>query len=156
MEMTSDSEIPQQLRVARLVPISDLSPEIPEPTLRAVRGIVTITWPYNSVKGSFAFILAEPDFRLRRNRGQARVNFTGLAAKALGECGLGGNDEIYLSLDGAEWEPEEVKKPQSLPGTGINWQLKFSNKLLLHVSMPTACSLSERSADSLGNIGRSP
>lgn len=136
MELHNGSEIPRQLEIARTTPICDLSPEIPDPASRAVRGIVTITWPYNSVKNSFAFILAEPDFRLRRNRGQVRVNFTGPAARALGECGLGGSDEIYLSLDGAEWEPEEVKKRQSLPGAGIEWQLRFSNKLLLQVSMP--------------------
>lgn len=135
MEMANVSENPHQLEIAIPTPISDLSPQISEPASRAVRGIVTITWPYNSVKSSFAFILAEPDFRLRRNRGQVRVNFTGSIAKTLGECGLGGNDEIYLSLDGAEWEPEETKKRQSLPGTGIDWQLKFSNKLLLQVSM---------------------
>lgn len=135
MEMTIDPDVPEKLKVAKPAAISDLNPDISDPASRAVRGIVTITWPYNSVQQTFAFILAEPDFRRRRNKGQVRVNFTGSAAKVLGESGLGGSDEVYLSLDGAEWEPEETKKRQSLPGAGIDWQLKFSSRVLLQVSI---------------------
>ena len=142
MEATSHSELPQQLEAAKKTSISDLSPDLQELPTRAVRGVVTITWPYNSVKNSFAFILAEPDFRLRRNKGQVRVNFTGPAAKTVGECGLGGNDEICLSLEGADWVPEETKKRQSLPGAGIDWQLKFSHKLTLQVSAPSLLTMS--------------
>ena len=49
------------------------------------------------------------------------------------ESGLSSSDEVLVSLDGAEWEPEQVKKRQSLPGAGVDWQLKFSEKLLLQV-----------------------
>lgn len=116
-------------------PIAVLSPDLLNAPKRTVRGVVTITWPYNSVKGTFAFILAEPDYRLRRTNGQVRINFTGSSAQAAGESGLSSGDTILLSLDGAEWETEETKKRQSLPGAGIDWQLKFSEKLLLQVTL---------------------
>ncbi|RYP51354.1 hypothetical protein DL768_003282 [Monosporascus sp. mg162] len=131
----NDSGMPPQLRLSRQTPISALTPDISDPASRVVRGIVTVTWPYNSVKNTFAFILAEPDYRLRRKRGQIRVNFTGSAARALGECGLGGNDEVYLSLDGAEWEPENAKRRQSVPGAGVDWKLRFCEKLLLQAHL---------------------
>ncbi|KAI1503542.1 hypothetical protein F5X99DRAFT_374644 [Biscogniauxia marginata] len=133
MDLTDTSDPLQNLEAAKQTAIAELAPDLPEPVTRAVRGLVTITWPYNSVKNTFAFILAEPDFRLRRNKGQVRVNFSGAAAKVAGESGLGSNDEVLLSLEGVEWEAEEVKKRQTLPGAGIDWQLRFSDKILLSV-----------------------
>lgn len=138
MDNASTSNPSQQLGAATKTPIADLNPDIPDPATRAVRGVVTITWPYSFVKGTFSFILAEPDYRLRRNRGQIRVNLIGASAKAASESGLSSSDEVLVSLDGAEWELEQVKKRQSLPGAGVDWQLKFSEKLLLQV-MSDAC-----------------
>ncbi|OTB07845.1 hypothetical protein M426DRAFT_8442 [Hypoxylon sp. CI-4A] len=129
------SDLQQQLVTANNTAIADLGPEISEPTSRTVRGVVTITWPYSSVKGTFAFILAEPDYRLRLNKGQARINLSGPSAKAAAESELSGGDEVLISLDGAEWEPEETNRRQSLLATSIDWQLKFSNKLLLQVTL---------------------
>ncbi|KAI0840094.1 hypothetical protein F5Y06DRAFT_263623 [Hypoxylon sp. FL0890] len=124
----------QQLVAAQKTAIADLGPELSDPASRAVRGVVTITWPYSSVNGTFAFILAEPDYRLRRSKGQVRINLSGTSAKAAGESGLSSNDEVLVNLDGVEWV-HEVKKRQSLPGSGIDWQLNFSNKLLLQVTL---------------------
>ncbi|KAI1798869.1 hypothetical protein F4811DRAFT_546890 [Daldinia bambusicola] len=138
MDTTNAPNPPHRLDTASNIAIADLNPEISDPASCAVRGVVTITWPYNSVKGTFAFILAEPDYRLRRNKGQVRVNLNGASAKAAGESGLSSGDEVLLSLDGVEWEPEQVKKRQSLPGAGIDWQLKFSDKLLLQVTLVEA------------------
>ncbi|KAJ8133427.1 hypothetical protein O1611_g204 [Lasiodiplodia mahajangana] len=70
---------------ATTIPIAELSPDVVDPASKAVGGVVTITWPYNKVRGTFALNLAEPDFRLRRNKGQVRVDFTGRAAKAVGD-----------------------------------------------------------------------
>ncbi|KAI1138852.1 hypothetical protein F5Y05DRAFT_382610 [Hypoxylon sp. FL0543] len=125
----------QQLGAAQRTAIADLDPGLSDPAARAVRGVVTITWPYNSVKGTFAFILAEPDYRLRRSRGQVRINLSGASAKAASESGLSSSDEVLVSLDGVEWVHEEVKKRQSLPGAGIDWQLNFSDKLRLQVTL---------------------
>ncbi|KAI0848673.1 hypothetical protein F5Y00DRAFT_238220 [Daldinia vernicosa] len=150
MDTTNASNPLQQLGVANRVAIADLSPEIQDSASRAVRGVVTITWPYNSVKGTFAFILAEPDYRLRRSKGQVRINLNGASAKAAGESGLSSGDEVLVSLDGAEWEPEQTKKRQSLPGAGIDWQLKFSDKLMLQVT------LTETGETKLVNVDRPP
>ncbi|KAI1171824.1 hypothetical protein F4777DRAFT_590960 [Nemania sp. FL0916] len=121
-------------KAAETVPIAELYPDIANPDTKAVGGVVTITWPYNKVKGSFAFTLAEPDFRLRRNKGQVRVDFTGRAAKTAGDCGLGSNDEVLLSLAGAAWEAEAAAdRRRSLPGADLGWRLVFSDKLILRI-----------------------
>ncbi|KAI1326860.1 hypothetical protein F5Y16DRAFT_373612 [Xylariaceae sp. FL0255] len=119
---------------AHATPIAQLSPDLPDPHSKAVHGLVTITWPYNSVKGTFAFNLAEPDFRKRRNKGQVRITFTGRAAKVAGECGLAGNDKVLLSLDGAAWEPEDVDRRQSLPGSELGWKIVFADNFSLKIS----------------------
>ncbi|KAI0166971.1 hypothetical protein GGR52DRAFT_556311 [Hypoxylon sp. FL1284] len=134
MEASIASDASQHLAAATTTAIADLSPTLSETQSRAVRGVVTITWPYNSVKGTFAFILAEPDYCLRRSKGQARINLTGPSAKHAGESGLGSGDTILLGLDGVEWEPQGTKRRQSLPGANIDWQLKFTEKLLLQVT----------------------
>ncbi|KAI0459920.1 hypothetical protein F5B21DRAFT_454707 [Xylaria acuta] len=133
MDSTDAGTPSHSLETARVVPIAELSPDLPDPTTTAVGGVVTITWPYNRVKGTFAFSLAEPDFRLRRNKGQVRINFTGRAAKAVGDCGLGSNDEVLLSLAGAAWETEAANKRRSLPGADLGWKLIFSESLMLKI-----------------------
>ncbi|KAI0381767.1 hypothetical protein F5Y04DRAFT_254301, partial [Hypomontagnella monticulosa] len=135
MDPANTTNPPQQLSSAKIIGIADLGPELLEPASCAIRSVVTITWPYNSVKGTFAFILAEPDYRLRRNKGQVRINLSGSSAKAAGESGLSSGDEVLLSLDSVEWEPEQVKKRQSLPGAGIDWQANFGEKVLLQVTL---------------------
>ncbi|KAK5630986.1 hypothetical protein RRF57_006701 [Xylaria bambusicola] len=133
MDLTNTITSTQLLETAQIIPIAKLYPDLPDPSTKAVGGVVTITWPYNKVKGTFAFNLAEPDFRLRRNKGQVRIDFTGRAAKAVGDSGLGGNDEILLSLEGAAWEAEEVDRRRSLPGSDLGWRLVFSGSLNLRI-----------------------
>ncbi|KAI0106392.1 hypothetical protein GGR51DRAFT_167920 [Nemania sp. FL0031] len=135
MDPTTNTASPplESLETAKVIPIAELCPDIVDPANKAVGGVVTITWPYNKVKGTFAFTLAEPDFRLRRNKGQVRINFTGRAAKVVGDCGLGSNDELLISLAGAAWEAEATNKRRSLPGADIGWKLVFSENLLLRI-----------------------
>jgi len=114
-------------------PIALLSPGIDNQASRVVQGEVTITWPYNRVKNTLAFLLAEPDVLLRRVRGQVRVELHGAAAKAVAECGLGGGDNVKLSLNGVEWAKDE--SPGRIPGARLDWQLQFAEKLVLQVSM---------------------
>ena len=111
-------------------PIAQLSPELP-PVPSAVRGIVTVIWPYSSVNDLFAFILAEPDLRLRRPKGQVRVNLYGPSARAVVASGLSSGDQVLASLEGVEWEPAEANR--RLSGAGLEWQLKFTNKTQLQV-----------------------
>ncbi|KAI1342680.1 hypothetical protein F5Y15DRAFT_373592 [Xylariaceae sp. FL0016] len=131
--MGDNTDLLRKLEVAKRCTIPELNPELPEPATKSVQGVITITWPFSAVNNTFAFILAEPDFRLRRNKGQVRVNLRGAAAKAVGASGLGSNDEVLLSLDGVVWEPEVVKKRQSLPGAGLEWQISFPKNISLSV-----------------------
>ncbi|KAK4138751.1 hypothetical protein BT67DRAFT_476935 [Trichocladium antarcticum] len=112
-------------------PIAQLNPELPDQASRVVRGQVGITWPYNSVTKTAAFLLAEPDVRLRRANGQVRVELHGPSAQAAHECGIGAGDELLLSLDGVEWAKDV--SPGRIPGSRVDWQLQFSQRLVLQV-----------------------
>ncbi|TPX09649.1 uncharacterized protein E0L32_009122 [Thyridium curvatum] len=131
MPATDKSAPAQILATAQQTPIAQLSPDLPAPASRVVRGEVTITWPYNSLKQTLAFLLAEPDVRLRRTKGQVRVELQGPSAKAAAACNLGGGDQLALSLDGVAWAKDQSTARQ--PGSRIEWQLKFTGKLLLEV-----------------------
>ncbi|PTB67939.1 hypothetical protein BBK36DRAFT_1114653 [Trichoderma citrinoviride] len=128
--MASDEIPPNLLRTAEATPIAKLSPAIADAAAVVVEGVVTVTWPYSTVRKSVAFILAERDPLHRRDKGQLRVEFDGAAGKALAGSGLGGGDEVRLSLDGARWEETEASVRR--PGI-LEWQLRFSNRLLLKV-----------------------
>lgn len=114
-------------------PIAQLDPDLSDQLQRVIRGEVTITWPYSTVTKTFAFLLAEPDVRLRRARGQVRIELRGSSAKAASECGIGAGDELLFSLDGAEWAKDE--SPGRIPGSRVDWQLRFNEKLALQVWM---------------------
>ena len=111
------------------VPISQLSPLTPESS--SIQGIVTLIWPYSSSQQSFSFLLVDPDFRLRREKGQARVIFKGPCAHALATAGINSGDEVQLSLLGVSW----VKNGAAiqLPGKSIEWELHFEQRLVLRV-----------------------
>ncbi|KAL6889710.1 hypothetical protein HDV57DRAFT_339313 [Trichoderma longibrachiatum] len=128
--MASDEIPPDLLRTAEATPIAKLSPAIADVDAVVVEGVVTVTWPYSILRKSVAFILAERDPLHRRDKGQLRVEFDGPAGKALAGSGLGGGDEVRLSLNGARWE--ETQASVMRPGI-LEWQLRFSNRLLLKV-----------------------
>ncbi|CAK7235333.1 hypothetical protein SBRCBS47491_009257 [Sporothrix bragantina] len=124
---------------AALIPIAQLNPDLSassNDTPRAVRGEVTIVWPYNSVQRSLAFLLAEPDVRLRRSKGQIRVQLYGASASAVADSGLGGGDEVLLSLAGAGWAKDESSL--KLPGSRVEWQLEFKGRLVLQAKVGEA------------------
>ncbi|KAI1821861.1 hypothetical protein F4861DRAFT_517160 [Xylaria intraflava] len=133
MDRTNGSTPPHSLEATSVIPISHLCPDLRDPSTKAVGGVVTITWPYNAVENTLSFYLAEPDFRLRRQKGQVRIDFTGRVAKAAREFGLGSNDDVLIGLDGVAWEAEVANRRQSLPDAGLGWRLVFSNSLYLRV-----------------------
>lgn len=115
------------------IPIAELSPTLDKPSSKSVKAIVTLTWPYSSATGSVAFLLAEPDFRLRRSKGQVRVQFSGSSAKRIAKAGIASGDEVVLCLDGAEWMRNGAAP--STPGSGVEFELKFTERLLLQVRL---------------------
>lgn len=110
-------------------PIAELSENLEAPATRSIRAIVTLTWPFSSATGSVAFLLAEPDFRLRRSKGQVRVQFSGSSARHIAKAGIASGDEVTICLDGVEWIHDEAEL--STPGRGIEYELKFTERLLL-------------------------
>lgn len=114
---------------SHIIPISQLTPLLSTPA--SINAIITLTWPYSSATGSIAFLLSETDFRNRRTRGQVRVQFAGSSAKNVAKAGLGSGDEVTLSLDGVEWI--EAQDDTAIPGRGLEFELKFREKLHLQV-----------------------
>ena len=133
-------------------PIAQLNPDLPDQASRVVRGEITITWPYNSVTKTLAFLLAEPDVRLRRAKGQIRIVLHGSSAKVASEHGLGAGDELRFSLAGAEWAKDV--SPGRIPGARVDWQLQFNNRLILQVCASAGLLLLLRPNSSLGQIWR--
>ncbi|KAL9591997.1 MAG: hypothetical protein Q9179_007159 [Wetmoreana sp. 5 TL-2023] len=113
------------------VPIAQLNPAI-QALAKAVEGVVTLIWPYSVSKQSFSILLAEPDFRLRRHRGQVRIQFTGSSAKVAARCNLQSGDHVLLNLVGAQWERDETMS--STLGRGIEWELHFAERAVLRTS----------------------
>ncbi|KAL2760670.1 hypothetical protein ACRALDRAFT_2050861 [Sodiomyces alcalophilus JCM 7366] len=112
-----------QLQSGVTTSIAQLNPELSDINSRVIRGAITITWPFSSYRNVAAFVLAEIDFKLRRDKGQVRVEFSGPAAKAIADAGLNSGDEITLSLNGVEWADKDPRAP--LSGEQLDWQLKF-------------------------------
>ncbi|KAF7518509.1 hypothetical protein G7054_g13444 [Neopestalotiopsis clavispora] len=127
----ADDNMDVAKRLENAVPIAQLSPDTPRDS--AVHGMITIVWPFNKVNNSVAFILAEPEARLRLAKGQIRVNCVSASAKAISECGLGSGDKVRLSLEGAEFVANDAKS--RTPGTESEWQLSFSKRLILQAKI---------------------
>ena len=121
------------LAAADPIPIVQLAPALSSPSTRCIRAVVTLIWPYSSSTSILKVLLAEPDFRLRRTRGQVRVQFSGSSARSVFEAGIGSGDEVLLSLDGVDWTKDE--SAGQTPGRSIDWELKFSERLVLKVTI---------------------
>ena len=104
------------------VPIARISPEI-DPGQNRVFGVVTLIWPYSSTDKRLSLLLVEPDFRLRAQRGQVRVFFTGASAKALSKAGIESGDHLSLKLNGVTYGKDHANI--STPGRSIEWNLQF-------------------------------
>ncbi|KUJ17318.1 uncharacterized protein LY89DRAFT_718043 [Mollisia scopiformis] len=121
------------------IPIAQLTPLLVAPATRSIKAVVTLTWPYSSATGSIAFLLSEPDFRLRRTRGQVRVQFAGASAKSIAKAGIASGDEVTLCLDGVEWL--ENQNDAGTPGRGVEVELKFTERLHLQFKQEDASEL---------------
>ncbi|KAL3422933.1 hypothetical protein PVAG01_04680 [Phlyctema vagabunda] len=117
------------IEATKHIPIAQLTPLLVAPSSRSLTAEVTIAWPYSSATDSVSFLLAEPDFRLRRTKGQVRAQFGGSSAKAVAKAGITSGDEVVLCLDGVEWL--NVESTPGTPGRGVDFELKFTERLLL-------------------------
>lgn len=113
-----------------LIHIAELHPELPARDTKQFKAAVTLIWPWSSSQRQFALLLAEPDFRLRRKKGQVRARFSGSSAKALATTGVGIGDEVILSLRGAQFVQEDLV---STPGRSIDWELQYTQTVAVQV-----------------------
>lgn len=113
-----------------LLRISELNPELPALESRQFKAAVTLIWPYSSSARQFALLLAEPDFRLRRKKGQVRARFSGSSAKAIATTGVGIGDEVILSLRGAQFVQEGAV---NTPGKSIDWELSYTQTVVVQI-----------------------
>ncbi|KAL9087269.1 MAG: hypothetical protein Q9165_006763 [Trypethelium subeluteriae] len=114
-----------------VLPIPSLAPSLPSLDAKSFEGVVTLVWPYSSSTGQLALLIVEQDFRLRRNKGQVRVQFNGSSAKAVAQSGIGIGDVVIVGLEGAQWV-QEGKNHVSTPGKSVDWELAYGHRLVLH------------------------
>lgn len=133
------------LQVRSATPIAGLHPGLPDQHVIAVTGEVTLVWPYNSATKSLAFLLADPDVRLRRDKGQVRIQLLGASAKAVADIRLGAGDTVALALDGVEWVKDN--SIVRIPGSRVDWQLQFSEKLILQARIGDQRELKDLNVD---------
>ncbi|KIW99326.1 uncharacterized protein Z519_00989 [Cladophialophora bantiana CBS 173.52] len=111
-------------------PIADLSPSHTEPAAH-ILAQVALVWPYSSSTGTLALLLADPDIRRRKSKGQVKVVFRSGCAREVAKTQVGIGDTVKLALVGCEWK--ETGSVVSTPGRKINWDLEYSTRVLLQV-----------------------
>ncbi|KAJ8108810.1 hypothetical protein OPT61_g7909 [Boeremia exigua] len=112
------------------VHIAALRPNLDALESKQIKAVVTLIWPYSSSQRQFALLLAEPDLRLRRKRGQVRARFSSTSARALAATGVGIGDDVVLSLHGAQFLQDGAV---STPGKSIDWELAYTQTLAVSV-----------------------
>ncbi|KAJ4336377.1 hypothetical protein N0V95_008623, partial [Ascochyta clinopodiicola] len=112
------------------VHIAALRPKLDALESKQIKAVVTLIWPYSSSQRQFALLLAEPDFRLRRNKGQVRARFSSTSARALATTGVGIGDEVVLSLHGAQFVQDGAV---STPGKSLDWELAYTQTVAISV-----------------------
>ncbi|KAI9664230.1 MAG: hypothetical protein M1831_002409 [Alyxoria varia] len=110
-------------------PIANLDQTTDIDPASSIRAVVTLLWPYSSSTRSTSLLCAEPDFRLRKSKGQVRIQFKGAAGKSVAQSAVGIGDSIWLSLEGARWTDENMAA--KTPGHSVEGELLFTRRLIL-------------------------
>ena len=136
--------------MAATIPIAHLEQASHDTGDSTILGVVTLLWPYSSSTRRAAILLAEPDFRLRKSKGQVRIQFAGAAAEAIAQSRISSGDEVRLSLRGAR-RVDAAAGIVSTPGRSVDIELVFKRQLVCEVSLnrihPMRYVLTERAAD---------
>ena len=135
------------------VPIAQLGSQV-NTDGQYVNGLINLVWPYSSSRRESNLLLVEPDFRLRRANGQVRIVFKGASAKAIARANVNSGDSIRLWLDGAQYERAETTI--ATPGKGIEWDLRFYQRLRFRVQKENQEALSVTVDNPTPSPGPSP
>lgn len=125
-------EVSQQTAMEQILPIANLDSSKAVDSRATIKAVVTLIWPYSSSNAKLALLCSEPDFRLRRNKGQVRVQFEKSAAKAVATSRVGIGDTVHLSLEGARWTQDD--HATKTPGKSVDGELLYNRQLRLRVS----------------------
>jgi len=131
MEITNAASRP--LKPFHSVAIPVLVPGQTLPTDRGLDAEVVLLWPYSSSTRRAAILISEHDFRLRRHKGQVRVQLRGPAAQALAESHISIGDHVHIELEGARWADEADRVAVTAPGRAIDGELVFERELHIKV-----------------------
>jgi hypothetical protein len=115
------------------MPISSLEDADRSRPSQAIKGVVTLIWPFSSSARKAAFLLAEPDFRLRNKKGQVRVQLQGAAAVAVARARIAIGDQLALCLAAAKWVQQEPGL--GTPGKSVELELLYRNAIVLEVGI---------------------
>ncbi|KAG0633197.1 hypothetical protein HOY80DRAFT_1141601 [Tuber brumale] len=113
---------------SKQVPLASLAPGIHDNEPEFFVAIISLLWPFSPSSSSLSILASEKDFRLRKNRGQVRINFKGLAASAVDQTKLQIGDRVIISLEGAEFQPLDDATERDVP-----WVVMYSTRLAMKV-----------------------
>ncbi|GAB7342750.1 hypothetical protein MBLNU457_g0895t1 [Dothideomycetes sp. NU457] len=118
----------------QMTSIPSLTPSAPLPS-SSIEAVVSLVWPYSSRTHSYALLLSDPDFRLRYQRGQVRVVFTGAAGRAIARHRVGTGDKVVLDLSGGKWlgNGDEGLATVRTPGKSVEGEIGFEDALQMKV-----------------------
>ncbi|CAZ81201.1 unnamed protein product [Tuber melanosporum] len=119
----TDSSLP-----SKQVPLASLAPGTYDNEPGFFVAIISLLWPFSPSSSSLSILASEKDFRLRKNRGQVRVNFTGLAASVVDQTKLQIGDRVIISLEGVEFQPLDDATERDVP-----WVVVYSTRLAMKV-----------------------
>ncbi|RPB03550.1 hypothetical protein L873DRAFT_1669908 [Choiromyces venosus 120613-1] len=128
---------------SKQVPLASLAPGAPDNEPEFLVAIISLLWPFSSSSSSLSVLASEEDFRLRKNRGQVRINFKGLAASAVDQTKLQIGDRVIISLEGAEFQPLEDATERDVP-----WVMVYSSRLAMKVNTASGWSTINITPDS--------
>ena len=112
-----------------LCPISELSPDVAA-SIRYIKGVITLLWPYAQSQGRMGFLLAEADFRIRAANGQVNIRAVGPSARALAAAGITVGDDLEITLLDPRFVENRNHKAGSAGGKNVAWDLEFDRRLI--------------------------
>lgn len=114
---------------SRQLPLASIAPGVADLEPLFFVATISLIWPFSASSSHLSILACEEDFRLRRSRGQLRVNFNGPSASAVDATGIQIGDSVSLSLEGAEFETLEDATERDIP-----WAVTFSSRLIMKAS----------------------
>ena len=120
---------------SKQVLLASLAPGASDSEPKFLVAIISLLWPFSPSSSSLSVLASEEDFRLRKNRGQVRINFKGLPASAVDRTKLQIGDRVIISLEGAEFQPLDDATERDVP-----WIVVYSTRLAMKVTLPYSCS----------------